>query len=407
MVNLGLARITSLLKQTPQTWKAIHVAGTNGKGTICAYLTAMLRANQISCGRFTSPHLIEPRDCITINDAIVSENKFKHFQDLVKKRNDEERLGASEFELLTATAFEIFEAERVEFGIIEVGLGGTLDATNALKHKCVTVIAKIGLDHQSFLGNTIEEIALQKAGIMRNGVPSVVDNTNPGSVLDVLKQHAKETNSDIYFADSKSDKIADKLHDSLEPHQLQNLTCAHEAFQLAMPQNSTSTDVLVSAAQTMIWPGRLQSLSIGKITGRRENVLLDGAHNPQSADVLSSFVIKHLRSQGKPVTWVLAATQGKDVSEMFKMLLRDGDSITAVEFGPVDQMPWVKPTDSAALLNVASNCGIKISSQFDASTNVRSALDWATQVANEGPFVIAGSLYLVSDIFKLLRSKTE
>ncbi|KAI1205163.1 FolC bifunctional protein [Annulohypoxylon truncatum] len=397
MVNLGLARITALLKQTPQTWKAIHVAGTNGKGSICAYLTAMLRANQISCGRFTSPHLIDPRDCITINDSVVSESKFKHFEDLVKRRNEEQCLGASEFELLTATAFEIFESEKVEVGIIEVGLGGRLDATNALKHKRVTVISKIGIDHQSFLGNTIEEIALQKAGIMRQGVTCVVDGSNPGSVLGVLKKHAEETGSHVQFTDPESDTLVKKLRDNLEPHQRQNLACAHEAFRLAYPQLASSTDILASAARDMVWPGRLQQLSIEKLTGRKENVLLDGAHNPQSAEVLSTFVEKHLRSQGKPITWVLAATQGKDVSEMFKLLLRDGDSIVTVEFGPVDQMPWVRPTDSAALLNAASKC-VTIASQSDASTNVRSALNWASQAANEGPLVIAGSLYLVCTV---------
>ncbi|KAI6084627.1 FolC bifunctional protein [Hypoxylon rubiginosum] len=404
MVNLGLARITALLKQTPQTWKAIHVAGTNGKGSICAYLMAMLRANQISCGRFTSPHLIDPRDSITINDSAVSESKFRHFEDLVKKRNEEQRLGASEFELLTATAFEIFESEKVDVGIIEVGLGGTLDATNVLKHKCVTVIAKIGLDHQSFLGNTLEEIALQKAGIMRKGVPCVVDGTNPQSVLEVLQKHSNETGNNILFTDFESNALSNKLKEDFEPHQRQNLACAYEAFKLGFPRFANSTDTLASAARNMVWPGRLQWLSIEKITRRKENVLLDGAHNPQSAEVLAAFVEKHLRSLNRPITWILAATQGKDVSEMFKLLLRDGDSIAAVEFGPVDQMPWVKPTNSTALLEAAKKCSFTFSTQFDASTDVRSALKWATQMANEGPLVIAGSLYLVSDIFKLLRS---
>ncbi|KAI1477485.1 FolC bifunctional protein [Daldinia eschscholtzii] len=396
MVNLGLARISALLKQTPQTWKAIHVAGTNGKGSICAYLNAMLRANQIPCGRFTSPHLVEPRDCISINDSIVSESKFRHFEDMVKRRNEEQQIGASEFELLTATAFEIFESENIEFGIIEVGLGGTLDATNALKHKCVTVISKIGLDHQSFLGNTIEEIASQKAGIMRKSVPCVVDSSNSNSVLDVLRKHAKETGSSVIFADAESNDLSSKLQDTLEPHQRQNLACAYGAFRLVLPQHASSLDSLASAVRNVVWPGRLQWVSIEKITHRKENVLLDGAHNPQSAEALSGFVQKHLRSQGKPVTWVLAATRGKDVSEMLELILRDGDSIAAVEFGPVDQMPWVQPTNSTDLLNTASKCGVAISSKFDASTNIRSALEWASQTTNEGPLVIAGSLYLVT-----------
>ncbi|KAI1452837.1 FolC bifunctional protein [Annulohypoxylon moriforme] len=384
MVNLGLARISALLKKTPQSWSAIHVAGTNGKGSICAYIHAI----------FTSPHLIEPRDCITINDDAVSEVKFKHFQDLVRKRDQNQVIGASEFELLTATAFEIFEHEKVEIAIIEVGLGGTLDATNVLQHKLVTVISKIGIDHQSFLGNTIEEIALQKAGIMRHGVPCVADGSNLGSVIDLLTKHAEKIGTSIHFTGPEFDPLAKMLGDSLEPHQRQNLACAHEAFRLAYPHEDRSIDVLASAARNMVWPGRLQQLSIEDLSGRKADVLLDGAHNPQSAEVLSTYVEKHLRFEGKPVTWVFAATQGKDVSGMFKLLLRDGDSVVTVEFGPVDQMPWVQPTNSAALLDVANECGVTISSQFNASTDLQTALNRASQIANEGPLVIAGSLYL-------------
>ncbi|KAI1081495.1 FolC bifunctional protein [Whalleya microplaca] len=398
MIKLELSRITALLAQTPQTWKAIHVAGTNGKGSICAYLTAMLCANRISCGRFTSPHLVDRWDCIAIDGRAVAEAKFRRFEDAVRRRNEDERLGATEFELLAATAFEIFEAEKVAVGVIEVGLGGRLDATNALKQKSVTVVAKIGLDHQSFLGSTLEEIALQKAGIMRKGVPCVVDASNPKSVLDVLQKHADETGNPIVFADSGSDGLVAKLREKLEPHQRQNLACAHQAFQLAYPQHAESTDVLLSAAENMVWPGRLQSLSINSLTGRKQNVLLDGAHNPQSAEALAEYVQRHLRAPGKPVTWVLAASQGKDLTEILKLLLHPGDSVTAVEFGPVDGMPWVKPMSSTAILGTATSCGCLSSAQYDAHTDVGSALAWASRTADEGPLVIAGSLYLVEHL---------
>ncbi|KAI0012620.1 FolC bifunctional protein [Xylariaceae sp. FL0662B] len=405
MIKLELSRITALLKQTPQTWKAIHVAGTNGKGSICAYLTAMLCANRISCGRFTSPHLVDRWDCIAVNGRAVPENKFLHFEAMVKKRNEDGNLGATEFELLTATAFEIFEAEKVDVGVIEVGLGGRLDATNALKWKSVTVISKIGLDHQSFLGNTIEEIALQKAGIMRKDVPCVVDASNPKPVLDALQKHSDQVRSLVESADSESDELVAKLGDKLEMHQRQNLACAHKTFQLAYPQHANAIDILLSAAGSMVWPGRLQSLNISRLTGRKENVLLDGAHNPQSAEALSNFVQRHLRTSGKPVTWVLAASQGKDLTEILKLLLHPNDPVTAVEFGPVDGMPWVKPMSSTAILDTATHCGCVSSSQYDARTNVGSALAWASRTADEGPLVIAGSLYLVSDI-AMSRHKT-
>ena len=142
MIELGLARISTLLRHTPQPWKAIHVAGTNGKGSICAYLSAMLNASGVRCGRFTSPHLIDRWDCITINDETVRESIFKDAESLVLGRNSTEKIGASEFELLTATAFEVFAKEKIEMGVIEVGLGGRLDATNAMENKAVTIISR-------------------------------------------------------------------------------------------------------------------------------------------------------------------------------------------------------------------------------------------------------------------------
>ncbi|KAJ3554707.1 hypothetical protein NPX13_g10545 [Xylaria arbuscula] len=404
MIELGLARITALLKNTPQTWKAIHVAGTNGKGSICAYLNAMLRASRLSCGRFTSPHLVDRWDCITINDNPVTEAQFQHFEELVKRRNTEQCLGASEFELLTATAFEIFEAEKVEFGVIEVGLGGRLDATNALNHKTVAIISKIGLDHQSFLGNTLEEIALQKAGIIRPKVPCVVDASNPPSVLEVIRSHAKSLDSSVKFADLQSSDFGGELAEKLERHQQQNLLCAYEAFHIAHPHHDLSKQELFDVSANAVWPGRLQSTNIQKVTGRTQPILLDGAHNPQSADALSNFVEKRLRVPGKPVTWVLAASAGKDILEILKLLLRDGDNVVTVEFGPVDGMPWVKPMNSGAILQTIDDAGISISARQDAQVDVIKGLEWASKISDGGPLVVAGSLYLVSDVLKILRA---
>jgi folylpolyglutamate synthase len=365
----------------------------------------MLRANQVSCGRFTSPHLVDRWDCITINDSTVSENQFRHFEELVKRRNEDQRLHATEFELLTATAFEIFEAEKVDVGVIEVGLGGKLDATNALKHKSVTIISKIGLDHQALLGNTLEEIAFQKAGIIRPDVPCVVDASNPPSVLQVIRSQADSLGASIKLAELQSASFGDKLGDQLEPHQQQNLLCAYEAFHLVYPGHLISTNELFCAGASAVWPGRLQFISIEKITGRAEPILLDGAHNPQSAKVLSAFVEKRLRVRGNSVTWVFAASAGKDLTEILKLLLRNGDNIAASEFGPVDGMPWVKPMRSDSILQTARDIGISISAQQDAQADVAMGLGWASKTANGGPLVVAGSLYQVSDILKLLRSR--
>ncbi|KAK3377811.1 Mur ligase [Podospora didyma] len=395
MIDLGLARIARLLQHTPQTWKAIHVAGTNGKGSICAYLSAMLSTSGVSCARFTSPHLVDRWDCITVNEKPVSETVFRHVEDVVKQRDREGSVGATEFELLTATAFEIFHRQKVDVGVIEVGLGGKLDATNALKEKAVTVIAKIGLDHQSFLGNTLEEIAMQKAGILRSGVPCVVDGSNKPSVLHVIEDHAKHVGAEVQYP-SIPDLAEALAGESFEPHQIQNLASALLAFRIACPDLDGSLTHLLPALRQLQWPGRLQMLDISKVASRQQKVLLDGAHNTQSAEVLAAYVQKHLRSQGEPVTWVLAATQGKDMDGILGLLLQPGDRVVAVRFSPVDGMPWVKAADPAELLRLARQHGAEAAGLHDAGVDVKDALTWASDSAGDRPMVIAGSLYLVS-----------
>ncbi|KFX89414.1 hypothetical protein V490_07047 [Pseudogymnoascus sp. VKM F-3557] len=404
MIELGLRRIARLVQHTPQPWKAIHVAGTNGKGTICAYLSAMLQASGVRSGRFTSPHLIDRWDCITINDKAVQESVFLEAEGLINSRNNDEGIGASEFELLTATAFEIFAREKIEMGVIEVGLGGRLDATNIMENKAVTVISKMGLDHQSFLGNTLEEIALQKAGIMRPGVPCVLDSTNPPSVREVVEEHARAIGTEVTPSAMDSAFAKEISDDNFEPHQLDNLACAYNAFQIATGNPSPPLDKILPAIRNLQWPGRLQQVGIGPITGRQELTTLDGAHNAQSAAALGAFVDRKLRPKSPRVTWVLAASAGKELDHILKPLVQSGDSVVTTEFGPVDGMPWVQPMESKDILGSISSAGVEISQQYDAGGDVLGALRWAADDSKGGPLVIAGSLYLVSDVLRLLRS---
>lgn len=407
MIDLGLSRISRLLQQTPQTWRAIHVAGTNGKGSICTYLSALLHASGVSCARFTSPHLIDRWDCIAVDEEPVSEALFRDAESLVLARDREGGIGATQFELLTATAFEIFQRRGVDYGVVEVGMGGRLDATNALKHKVATVISKVGLDHQSFLGDTIEAIALHKAGIMRRGVPCVVDDSNSPSVLRAIEEHARDVGAEVLYSSASSGLLEDLSTLGFEPHQAQNLACAYAAFRLARPDQDASLARTIPIIKQIVWPGRLQHINISPITGsQQQTVLLDGAHNPQSAEVLAAYVDKHLRSQGsRHVTWVLAATEGKDLDGILRLLLRPGDRAAAVAFGPVDGMPWVKAANPKAIIEVASACGIHDELLYDGGTDVEDVLAWASRAAKDGPVVIAGSLYLVSDVLRLLWSR--
>lgn len=400
MIELGLSRITRLLTHTPQTWNAIHVAGTNGKGSTCAYLSAMIQATGRSTARFNSPHFIDRWDCITINEKPVSERLFLETERLVKERDTREEIGASEFELLTATAFEIMEREKVEFGVIEVGIGGALDATNALGHKDVTVIAKIGLDHQSLLGDSIEEIALTKAGIMRKGVACVVDQSNTPSVLRVIQEHARAVGAQVIFPPMPSDLTNRLSIDGFEPHQIQNIAGALEAFRLACPDEDGSPERLLPIVYETQLPGRLQKFTVSP--GRE--LLLDGAHNIQSAEVLADYVDRHLRGDGKPVIWILAASQGKDVSGILKILLKPNDVATAVHFGPVAGMPWVSPQEPGEILAAAGKCGAD-TYEGEAGAGMGSVI--AAALDRGGPVVVAGSLYLVSDVLRWVRDRNS
>ncbi|EED23676.1 dihydrofolate synthetase Fol3 [Talaromyces stipitatus ATCC 10500] len=396
MIELGLSRISRLVQYTAFTWKAIHVAGTNGKGSITSYVSGLLTAAGVRCGRFTSPHLIDRWDCITINDKTVPESLFRQVEEQIKQRNQSLGVDASEFELLTATAFEIFDREHVEIGVVEVGMGGRLDATNILSNVLVSVIAKIGRDHEAFLGNSMEAIANEKAGILKDGVPCVVDGTNDAEVLQVIQSRIKELGIDATIAtpdiaSRRFPRLVSLFNDlDLEPHQRTNIACATLALQKAFEQTQyhLNVDDLVPRLSKIEWPGRLQLLSMRPLINREEPVLIDGAHNGQSANVLAGYVNRKLRRQGVPVTWVIAVSHGKDLSEILQPLMQSGDNAAIVAFGPVDGMPWVKATDTervAEHIKSISNIG-KVEAF---GTDILSALTWASQSAKQGPFVIA------------------
>ena len=409
MIELGLSRIKRLLRDTPIRWRTIHVAGTNGKGSVCACISAMLTAGKIRCGRFTSPHLIDRWDCITIDNTVVNENLFREVEAVVKLRDQHENIKASEFELLTATAFEIFNREKIEVGVVEVGLGGREDATNIISTPSVTVITKLGKDHQSLLGHTLEEIAHHKAGIMKHEVPCVVDGSNDPIVLSVLAKNAREVEIPPLVLVSQDSAWDDQMtrvfqECSFEQHQQINICIAFEAVRRFLADTHSSIEAwrLLPAIQGNVWPGRLQRLNVEPLSGRTQDALLDGAHNVQSANVLGLYVDRRLRKKNSPVTWMIAVSKGKDVRELLSCFVRPGDRLVAVEFGLVDGMPWVSPQEAKAILFAGKGLGI-LSLTEEAPKEIEHGLRMACQIANDDPLVIAGSLYLVSDVLRLLR----
>ena len=413
MIEPGLTRITRLLQNIPVPWRAIHVAGTNGKGSVCAYASAMLHASNIKCGRFTSPHLIDRWDCISINDDIVDRDLFSEVEDAMKANSYRNGIAASEFELLTATAFEIFSRKKVEVGVVEVGMGGRLDATNVLQKPAVTVITKVGQDHQDYLGETLEAIAGHKAGIMKPRVPCLVDGTNLPIVIETLRRNAESIlaspflliSHDMAQTDNELEKFLDGR--KLEPHQLINTRLAIQAVQVTLAQmnRSVSSKQLMTGIDKTFWPGRLQMINLRHLISHKADILLDGAHNPQSATVLGSYVDSRLRKHDLPVTWVIGITNGKDAKALLFKLLRPGDSLIAVSTRPVDGMPWVTAMEPDDIIE-AGRAILPKSQMLLSSQDLPNALRIAAASAGHGRIVITGSLYLVSDTLRWLGSSS-
>lgn len=452
MIDLGLQRISRLLANTPLPWRAIHVAGTNGKGSVCAYISELLNTYNRSTwrqrrgdllirhGRYTSPHVVDRWDCITLSNKdsmeVVKSSLFHEIESEVLQRNRALGIGASEFELLTATAFEIFTRSKLDIAVIETGMGGRLDATNILgqpvvdedgKQKnvemsvfrpapLVTAITKVGLDHQGFLGDTIEAIAKEKAGIFKPHAPVTWDNTNLDSVQDVLREAARKTSSESFFLPTPG--VAGDIPDHVKSNMDVAFASASKAFailgktqdecslsELEKQDLQTLQSEMATAHRRVVFPGRLEWVNISGLSERKRPVLLDGAHNGQSAEVLGQEVDKLRGSDdAQNVTWLVAASDTKDVQEILKPLLREQDNVFAVEFGPVDGMPWVNPMKSAAIISAAKDLLPSLKTTKECGSDVHAALRAAAGESGEGQLVIAGSLYLVGDVHRLLKA---
>lgn len=340
--------------------------------------------------------------------------------------------------MLTATAFHYFNEEKLDIGVIEVGMGGKLDATNILENQIVSVVSKIAMDHEGFLGSTLEEIAKHKAGILRQNVPYAISPANDDDVQKVIGGYAKEIGAgpritvDSTAAFSNLSEWQDLTKDWVQS-QKDNAALAVFAtnkalqkFDLAVMEPKTILSEL-SRPLSATYPGRLQYHHASSIfppsTDSSRAILIDGAHNPDAAKSLNAFVEKHERRKlstvtshrnGWPVTWILAMTNGKDASNFLNILLRPGDRVVTTGFGPVDGMPWVKSMPAAELLEAARTAQPKIEGVAMQEPGALKALFLAkdiTYAAEMGellpehrPIVLTGSLYFVADYLREVRT---
>lgn len=400
-IDLGLSRVLQLLKHlhNPQrAYRSIHVAGTNGKGLTVSYLLLILTTANISNGRFTLPHMVYYNDCIVINGEVYPWQKFEAIQSLVTEQNKLHNVGCTEFELLTVTAFTIFAKEKVDVAVIEVGLGGRLDATNILEPASsnqggviATGITKIARDHELLLGDTIEAIAGEKAGIIKPGVPVVVDGTNLAEVLNVVTTRADQLGC-------KLDKVTTTADIKYLPlageYQQQNLAVALgllQALEIHLPHTT-----IIEGIKATRWPGRLQTLTVGDLP-----ILLDGAHNENAAIELGKYLETNYRPKG--VILVVAMTAGKSLSKLLSNIaVKHLDWVVPVTFTTPENMPWIECYSREELTKRAQKYVDKVRPvEGDNICHVLENIGKIKQkTGDDRKVVVCGSLYLCGDVLR-------
>ncbi len=358
-IKFGLDNITRLLSRLNdphESFLSVHVAGTNGKGSTSAIIASILQTAGFRVGLFTSPHLVSFTERIRVNGGEISESEVVRIageiEDISSRIDD---FSPTFFEVVTAMALLYFRRKKIDIAIIEVGMGGRLDATNIILPE-VSVITSIGYDHKEFLGFSLGEIAFEKAGIIKNGVPVVVSHQE-SEVKKVIKKKAIEKNADFYMYGQDFSSVLEKqdmsgiwfnyrdggsvrLDDLFLPlageHQMQNASVAIKAAMIVLsnhnvnpefpplirrdltvddsPAKNLTHHFIREGLKKVKWPGRLEFI--------REDppVLIDGAHNPAAAEALS-HALKNLFLEKYRIILILGIMDDKDISGVMQPLL--------------------------------------------------------------------------------------
>jgi len=376
-IKMGLDRVQRALERLghpERRFPAVHVAGTNGKGSTCAIIASCLR-QRYRTALYTSPHLIRPNERIQIDGVEIDDDTFgRRIVEVLERLGPEHEL--TYFEFGTLVAFWHFAEERVDVAVLETGLGGRLDATTACM-PLVTCITPIDFDHMEYLGTTLEAIAHEKAGIAKLGVPMVLSRE--------AAQHLPHL-SDAIVEGRDFTFAPDDFRLGLKgAHQRQNLALALACLRQlrAFPLGDAELHSGVAAAR---WPGRLEEFS--ELTPL---VVLDGAHNPSGARVLAD-ALQH-EYAGRPVHLVFGVFADKDSEPMMRTLF---PKVAALYLAPIDS-PRSKPPETYEAFARTLN------RQVSTYASAEAALAAAQQAAPEnGLVVVAGSLFLVGQLRRTL-----
>ncbi|MEK0190064.1 MAG: bifunctional folylpolyglutamate synthase/dihydrofolate synthase [Oscillatoriales cyanobacterium] len=401
-IHLGLERIKHLLEklENPQKkFPIIHVAGTNGKGSVCAYLSSILTAAGYRVGRYTSPHLIDWTERICINQKPISPTELQAYLKRVIATTQNNTETPTQFEIITAAAWLYFAEQKTDIAIIETGLGGRLDATNVCENPLACVITSISLEHWQILGPTVADIAGEKAGILKANCPAIIGEL-PEEARIVIEKRIQQLDCPATWV-----KPALDLGQGLAEYQLPqngvkiryqlpllgNIQLMNSAMAIATIQtlqnqgwqiSETAIDNGIAKTQ---WRGRLQ-----QTTWKNQTILIDGAHNPAAAIALREYVDKFNHQQ--PINWVIGILATKDCDDILTALLKKGDRLYLV---PVPDQNSTPPTE---LATIAQNICRELT-LCQTFPDLTTALD--TAVTDKNLTVLCGSLYLVGHFLQL------
>lgn len=369
-INLGLERISSvlnLLGNVQNNLKVIHVAGTNGKGSVCSMLHSVL-IQKYKVGLYTSPHIFDYTERIQINGTQISKVDFARLMDKVLSIADSNAIHLSEFEILTTMAFIYFAEQKVDFVVLETGLGGRLDATNVIQAPLCSIITHLDLDHTERLGDSIEKITLEKAGIIKQNCPVIVSASNSG--LAYIEAIAKMKKSKLYIVEDIN--VSQEL--SLKgAYQKENAALVLKVLEVI--NKGISEPEISAGLKSTKHICRFQYI-------KDENLIIDGAHNPNGTAVLRKSLEEYFPNQS--YRFIFGCLSNKDYFNMTKNLFKKEDEVYFYRFSN---------PNSATIEDIKSVCDFKIKpfSEFKKDSKQLT--------------VVCGSFYMIKELLTIMGIK--
>lgn len=385
--NAQLARLLDAAGNPQDRLKFIHIAGTNGKGSAAAMLTEILKRSGYKTGMYTSPFLEVFNERMQINGTLIADEELAEYTERVKKLMEENKAYVSEFAFITAIAFLYFYEHNCDVVVLETGMGGKLDATNIITTPILCILTSISYDHMQYLGNTIEEIALEKCGIIKEGIPVVSYPNN--DVLDIIRASARDKNAKLVFS-SVPERIDNgivykgkeyKLSLKGEYQQM-NAALVLEAAEILKENGYKLTDEIIKdALNNTSWNARYEFLS--------DNLILDGAHNIDGVRAL----VRSLKADGRKVIAVTAMMEDKSFAQCMSEISACAEKVYCTQL----EIPRC-----AKAKTIAKLCGEKGVIYKEPVSALKNAL----AEADENSLVcVCGSLFLAGYIRKYINEK--